>query len=199
MDRWLRGLCCLLLVLGVGCVSALDGSGAAETPSPAPAAGQATKTTALATGTETPGAAADRSSDSQPRYLSLRPTCERPPGSVIHIQVMALANNDVDPDEGINTTYRFVSGGDSGPAVPPRQFVRNIKFYYEPLLAADRVSYGSLHRSGTTAFRNVTVSTNIADTTYNWTVERRAEGQRAGCWQTAGIVLQTVNTSVGGE
>lgn len=40
----------------------------------------------------------------QERYRSLRPTCDRPPGLVIHIQVAALQNNDRATNAGINTT-----------------------------------------------------------------------------------------------
>jgi hypothetical protein len=131
---------------------------------------------------------ANRSAVTQPRVLDLRPNCERPPGLVIHIQVLALQNNDPTTNEGINTTWRFASPSNRDLTGPYSNFVRTITDGFEPLLNATGVRYGPLERDGDTASQPVTVvDANGTTTSYRWTVEKQTEAPYEGCWMTAGV------------
>ncbi|EMA33980.1 DUF4864 domain-containing protein [Haloarcula japonica] len=131
---------------------------------------------------------ANRSAVTQPRVLELRPNCERPPGLVVHIQVLALQNNDPATNEGINTTWQFASPSNRDLTGPYSNFVRTIQSGFEPLLNATGVRYGPLDRDGDTASQPVTVvNENGTTTSYRWTVEKQTEGRYEGCWMTAGV------------
>ncbi len=124
----------------------------------------------------------------QPRVLELRPNCERPPGLVVHIQVLALQNNDPATNEGINTTWQFASPSNRGLTGPYSNFVRTIRSGFEPLLNATGVRYGPLDRDGDTASQPVTVvDGNGTTTSYQWTVEKQSDAPYEGCWMTAGV------------
>ncbi|EMA10959.1 protein of unknown function [Haloarcula vallismortis] len=131
---------------------------------------------------------ANRSVVTQPRVLGLRPNCERPPGLVIHIQVLALQNNDPATNEGINTTWQFASPSNRDLTGPYSNFVRTIESGFEPLLNATGVRYGPLDRDGDTASQPVTVvDGNGTTTSYQWTVEKQSDAPYEGCWMTAGV------------
>ncbi|MDS0219942.1 DUF4864 domain-containing protein [Haloarcula sp. S1AR25-5A] len=131
---------------------------------------------------------ANRSAVTQPRVLGLRPNCERPPGLVVHIQVLALQNNDPATNEGINTTWRFASPSNRDLTGPYSNFVRTIRSGFEPLLNATGVRYGALERDGDTASQPVTVvDANGTTTSYRWTVEKQTQSPYEDCWMTAGV------------
>ncbi|WP_188852588.1 DUF4864 domain-containing protein [Haloarcula argentinensis] len=131
---------------------------------------------------------ANRSAVTQPRVLELRPNCERPPGLVVHIQVLALQNNDPKTNEGINTTWQFASPSNRELTGPYSNFVRTIQSGFKPLLNATGVRYGPLDRDGDTASQPVTVvNGNGTTTSYRWTVEKQTEAPYEGCWMTAGV------------
>ena len=131
---------------------------------------------------------ANRSVVTQSRVLELRPNCERPPGLVVHIQVLALQNNDPATNEGINTTWQFASPSNRDLTGPYSNFVRTIESGFEPLLNATGVRYGPLDRNGDTASQLVTVVDASGTTTsYRWTVEKQTEAPYEGCWMTAGV------------
>jgi len=131
---------------------------------------------------------ANRSAVTQPRVLELRPNCERPPGLVIHIQILALRNNDPATNEGINTTWRFASPSNRDLTGPYSNFVRTIRSGFGPLLNATGVRYGPLDRDGDTATQPVTVVNETgATTSYRWTVRKQTQAPYEGCWMTAGV------------
>ena len=131
---------------------------------------------------------ANRSAVTQPRVLELRPNCERPPGLVVHIQVLALQNNDPATNEGINTTWQFASPSNRDLTGPYSNFVRTIESGFEPVLNATGVRYGPLDRDGDTASQPVTVvNGNGTTSSYRWTVRKQDEAPYEGCWMTAGV------------
>jgi hypothetical protein len=131
---------------------------------------------------------ANRSVVTQPRVLELRPNCERPPALVVHIQVLALRNNDPATNEGINTTWQFASPSNQDLTGPYSNFVRTIESGFQPLLNATGVRYGPLDRDGDTASQPVTVvDANGTTTSYRWTVEKQDGAPYEGCWMTAGV------------
>lgn len=176
----------LTLVLLAGCAGLFGGDTPTETLTPAPVPENETSTPTASTtttvDTETP------ESVIQPRYLTLRPNCERPPGLVIHIQVSALRNNDPATDEGINTTWQFASPSNQAATGPYANFAELIEESFQPLLNAETVRYGRLFRDNDTAFRNVVVTgPNGSSQSYRWSVERQSGGQYDGCWMTASV------------
>lgn len=170
---------CLL----AGCGGFVPGGGATDarttvTPAPTPTP----EPTPTPTPTLTPSGAVQ-----EPRYLGLRPTCERPPGLVIAVQVGALRNNDPATNEGINTTWRFASPENRDATGPLSNFVEVIRQGYRPLLEADRVAYGPLERTDRTASRTVTVTANGTSTSYRWTLRLQTAGEFEGCWMTSAV------------
>jgi predicted small lipoprotein YifL len=154
-----------------------------------------TPLTPVAVPTDPPAAATDRStagpptpnaSVAQPRYLRLRPTCERPPGLVVAIQVGAL-RNDPPNHEGINTTWQFAAPGTQRTIGSLDRFVDVVEGGYRPLLEAETVTYGPLDRGDGTASRRVTVRSGNRTTTYRWELELRTGGPHEGCWLTTAV------------
>lgn len=123
----------------------------------------------------------------EPRYLSLRPTCERPPGLVVAIQVGALMNDPPGSHEGINTTWQFAAPENRRAVGSFSRFVDVIERGYEPLLDAETVTYGPLTREDGPASRRVVVRNGNRTTTYRWALQRQADGPREGCWLTIGV------------
>jgi len=106
----------------------------------------------------------------------------------VHIQVLALQNNDPATNEGINTTWQFASPSNRDLTGPYSNFVRTIESGFEPLLNATGVRYGPLDRDGDTASQPVTVvDANGTTTSYRWTVEKQSDAPYEGCWMTAGV------------
>lgn len=167
---------CLL----AGCGGLLGGPGAGTTVTPAP--------TPTPEPTRTPVPTVTTSGELQePRYLGLRPTCERPPSLVIAIQVGALRNNDPATDEGINTTWRFASPENRQATGPVENFAEILRSGYRPLLEAERVAYGPLEREGARASQTVTVTADGEESRYRWTLRRQSGGRYDGCWMTSSV------------
>lgn len=124
----------------------------------------------------------------QPRILSMRPTCDRPPGQVIHIQVTALDNNDPTTDAGINTTWRFLAPAYRQSFGTYRNFVDTAATSYRSVVTARTVAYGPLDRGGDVATQRVTVvGLSNSTTSYTWRVENQTSAPYEGCWMTTGI------------
>ncbi|QIO22875.1 DUF4864 domain-containing protein [Haloarcula sp. JP-L23] len=135
----------------------------------------------------------NRTGSAQPRYLSLRPTCERPPGLVVHIQVNALRNNDPVTNEGINTTWRFAAPSNRRAVGSYEAFVDVLTTQYRPLLNASTVTYGPLERDGGWAHQRVTVSTGETSATYLWHLKLQTVQTTepyGGCWMTTGVTSE---------
>ncbi|MFB6308138.1 MAG: DUF4864 domain-containing protein, partial [Haloarculaceae archaeon] len=174
------GIACLLLVGLAGCSSILGLADRQSTPTVTPApVPEVTATDRPATPTSA-GATVDRQSVPSSRYATLRPTCRRPPGVVIHIQVAALARNNATTNDGIRTTWRFAAPSNRQATGPFENFARLIKSSYRPLLRAQTITYDPLRRSNGTAQRRVTVETSNRTTTYLWTLENQTAGEYEG-------------------
>ena len=194
----------VVVVVLAGCGALLGAGGSAEsTPTPTLTPAPVPEPTTTVTTTDRPGtptaervtatassgpAGPSNGGDRQPRYFGLNPTCERPPGLVVHIQVAALANDD-GTGEGIDATWRFASPSNRRQIGSYEEFVDLITRRYRPLLDAERITYSSLERTGRNATRRVTVRTaGGSDATYVWIVQRQTGGRYEGCWMTAGVV-----------
>jgi hypothetical protein len=174
------------LVALAGCGGALGGGDEPEatvTPAPVP---EATDPTVTDRG-RTAGPGGDAGNGSAD-YASLEPTCTRPPGLVVAVQVGALSNNDPETDDGVRTAWRFAAPSNRDVTGPYASFRRLINTSYRPLLEAETVTYGPVDRNGRTAERTVTVTAATGNSTaYRWRLTRVTGGQYDGCWMTSGV------------
>ena len=175
----------LLVVLAVlaGCGSTVQSATDTPlTPAPVPTDASTVAPTGTATATSVRNASA-----AEPRYLRLRPTCERPPGLVIAIQVGALRNNPPGSREGFNTTWQFAAPSNRRTVGSFARFVEVIERGYAPLLEAETVTYDPLVREDDRAVQRVTVRTGNRTAAYRWRLEKQTEGPLEGCWLTVGV------------
>lgn len=176
------------VVLGAGVGPAAFGgsSGAAapanatETASPT---GTPEPTTATPTETTTPSPwVATPSGSSGERYFSMRPTCERPPDDVVHLQVRALGYNQ---SEGVRVAYRFASPANKrfmGPFSAFRGIFRTDT--YRPMLGYETATFERPSVDGDVARQNVTLRAGDATATYEFTLSKQEGSQYHGCWMT---------------
>lgn len=185
------GLALLALVALAGCTGFLGGDTGQETraetetltPAPVPeATPESTPTATAARAGSTIGG------QTVGNYSSLEPTCTRPPGLVVHIQVLALATNDPETNNGIKTTWQFATPSNKQYTGPYSSFERLIKQSYRPLLEAESVTYEPLSMTTTPVQQRVTVTTANGTTSYLWQLEKQSSGRHAGCWMTSGVV-----------
>ncbi|MFC6862749.1 DUF4864 domain-containing protein [Halomicroarcula sp. GCM10025817] len=128
----------------------------------------------------------------QPRYFSLHPTCERPPGQVIHIQVATLGTNDPTTDEGLNVTWRFLAPTYRQSFATFDGFADAFIVGYRPLFTARAVAYGPLDRDGDLATQRVSVlGPDGTTTSYTWRVQNQTAPPYEGCWMTTGVTPVT--------
>ena len=122
------------------------------------------------------------------RIFGLRPTCDRPPELVVHIQVLALSQNQPNNNQGINTTWQFAAPSNRELTGPYPNFVRIIRSQYQPLLDAEKIEYGPTDRSNSRATIPVTVAdSNGTSRTYRWVVTKQTEAPYDGCWMTTSV------------
>ena len=135
-----------------------------------------------------PGFNASTANVTEPAYLRLRPTCERPPSLVVAIQLGALRNNDA-TDAGIRTVFAFASPRNrrfTGPFEGFREIVTSST--YAPLVNHSRVDYGPLEVQDAIATQRVTVyDANGTATTYDFALRRQPGGRYDGCWMNEGV------------
>lgn len=137
------------------------------------------------------------SNGSASRYASLRPTCERPAGLVIKLQLDALGRNEkLGNDTGVRIAYRFASPANKRATGPEASFVRLIRQQYTIMLRYDSVRYGPLRpeeRAGNDS-RTLTQRVTLADgngteSAFLWSVTRQEDGRYDGCWMTSSVVV----------
>ncbi|MFC6973712.1 DUF4864 domain-containing protein [Halomicroarcula sp. GCM10025709] len=188
------GLALLLTTAGCGAFAGGDTRAAPEsavTPAPVP-----TPTAAAPNGPSAAyeywGSVTATGSELNRTWLrSLEPTCERPPGLVVHIQVSALRTDDPETHAGIETAWRFAAPSNRASFASYESFVSVLTDEYRPLLDAESVTYDSIDidRARGAARRNVTVYTpNGTAQSYTWIVERQTTAPHEGCWMTTGVV-----------
>ena len=178
----------VVVLAGCGQLLGISGETAQEetlTPAPVPSVATASPSPSPTVTPADTAVAVDK--EASWGYDSLRPTCKRPPGVVIHIQVSALANNDPETNAGITTAWRFAAPSNKRYVGPYEDFVETIESFYRPLLEAETIAYGPMQRNGDEAERRVTVGNNGTSTTYRWTLRNVTTASRDGCWMTTGV------------
>lgn len=199
MSRRRHGLAVVaLVVLGAvaGCgqfAAGETGPSAASSVTPAPVPTTTTAEPAAASAEyEYWGSVTETGGELNRTWLrSLEPTCERPPGLIVYIQVSALRTDDPETHAGINTTWQFSAPSNRASFRSYDAFVDTVTGAYRPLLEAESVRYGptEIDRRRGAAHRNVTVRTADGTTeSYTWVVERQTAEPYDGCWMTTGVV-----------
>lgn len=193
-----------VLVVAVSLVAGAALTGATGLGRPADAAGgtgtlaprTAAATTPTPTGTASPtepgtGRAAGGTGSIPERYASLRPTCERPPGLVVRLQVGALRTNPAGSDAGIRTVFAFGSPATQRATGPVDRFARLIRNdRYAPLLNHTRTRYGPTEVVDGEARQPVTVvGPDGVEHGYEWILSLQDGPQYEGCWMTDAVVL----------
>jgi hypothetical protein len=195
MQRLGIGTLALLVVIALAGCTGLLGSEAdretgadTETLTPAPVPEVTPDATPDQTPSPTARAASDTGFETIGNYSSFEPTCTRPPELVLHVQVLALATNDPETNDGIETIWRFVAPSNKQYAGPYSSFERLIERNYRPLLEAEAITYDSLEVTNTLVQQRVTVETTNRTTTYLWQLEKQSSGRYEGCWMTSGVL-----------
>ncbi|NHN47793.1 DUF4864 domain-containing protein [Halostella sp. JP-L12] len=128
--------------------------------------------------------------DAERRYVGLHPTCNRPPGLVVKIQLGALRQNDETLNKGIRTVWRFASPETRRATGPYPQFVRLLNSSrYRPMFEYTRAAYEPLVFENRTARQIVTLTTpNGSTATYEFRLSKQSGGEYDGCWMTDGVL-----------
>lgn len=135
-------------------------------------------------------------SSASSRFQGLRPTCERPPELIVHIQLGALRTNDPRTNEGINATWRFAAPSNREATGSYERFVNIVTERFQPLLNAETMTFGPLRQTGMDARQRVTVTTVTGETqSYVWYLEKQTDAPYEGCWMTTGVrpSLENIN------
>jgi hypothetical protein len=136
--------------------------------------------------------------DGQRRYVGLAPTCNRPPGLVVKIQLGALRQNDETLNKGIRTVWRFAS-----PEIRHRigsfsEFAEIVNSSrYRPMFEYTRAEYAPIRVENGVAQQRVTLtSPNGSTATYEFRLSKQTDGEHDGCWMTDGVVRVDENAAV---
>lgn len=128
--------------------------------------------------------------DGERRYVGLHPTCNRPPGLVVKIQLGALRQNDETLNKGIRTVWRFASPETQRATGPYPQFVRLLNgSRYRPMFEYTRAAYEPLEVENGTARQRVSLTTpNGSTATYEFRLSKQSDGEYDDCWMTDGVL-----------
>lgn len=147
--------------------------------------------------TATPASSPDGDTDPLPvarqsRYLEATPTCERPPGLVVVIIVGALAANDPETDDGIDTAWRFSFHPETSIKHDFVRFLRQPEFAL--LFSHDTAEFGPViaHEEDIVSQR-VRLSNRTRSRSFQFVVAQDPVGELEGCWRLAGILLDDAN------
>jgi hypothetical protein len=114
------------------------------------------------------------------------------PGSVVDLQLDALADND-DPVEnaGIKTAYNFASPANRRATGPLDRFVAMVRGpRYAPMVDHVEAVAGPVERGDRRATRRVTVTGPDGRTvTYRFALSTRSGGEFDGCWLTDSVLV----------
>jgi hypothetical protein len=117
----------------------------------------------------------------------LRPNPSLAPAAVVHIQLQALASNDVPyADAGIEVTFRFASPNNRRVTGPLEKFGRMVKNpVYRPMLNHVAASYGDTKIEGHNAYVPVLITArNGTKAGYVFVLSQQQSAECERCWMT---------------
>jgi len=151
---------------------------------PTPTATEAPATTAAGTPTAT------TTVDEPASYLSLRPTCDRPPRLVVAVQLGIFREAGENPGQAARAAWPYLS-----PLA--QQFLGTARDYgrilgsdvYAPLLGHEEVTYGPSTRTNRTLVQPVTVVANGSEASYEFVVSKIGGGDTntPTCWRVSNV------------
>lgn len=121
------------------------------------------------------------------------PTPDLGPDDVVKIQLDALQNNDLTPDnEGIRLAFRFASPQNQEVTGPIDRFIHIVKQAdYAPMIGFERAEVGVMLILGDYAQQRVRViNSKRGSATYVFTLSRQQESPYAGCWMTDTVLRE---------
>jgi hypothetical protein len=135
--------------------------------------------------------------DGQRRYVGLAPTCNRPPGLVITIQLGALQQNDETLNNGIRTVWQFASPENQRRIGRYSEFERIVNSSrYQVMFEYARAEYAPIQIENGSARQRVTLTTpNGSTATYEFHLSKQSGGEHDGCWMTDGVVRVDENAA----
>lgn len=153
---------------------------AIETPTPTP------PSNGRALGGVWPGQWSEFEPEPAAAYRDIRPTCERPPARVVHLQLGAIltANGTA---RGIETTLRFFAPSSRRSFGSAGSYAETFRTRYQPLLEADSVTYKPVERNGSVVVQPLRAHNNGSTTAYRWRVEPLSTASGEECWLTTAI------------
>lgn len=130
------------------------------------------------------------------RYVSpylFEPNPDLSPDDVVKIQLDALQNNDLTPDnEGIRLAFRFASPQNQEVTGPLERFIHIIKGSdYAPMVGFERAEVGVMLVLGDYAQQRVRViNRRRGSATYIFTLSRQHEPPYTDCWMIDAVLRE---------
>ena len=126
-----------------------------------------------------------------PWAVAFEPSPEIAPEDVVKIQLAALQNNDLTPDNaGIRTAFRFASPDNKAATGPVERFIVLVKNpLYRAMIGFERAELGIMRFAGEIAQQRVTLHHRGGETAaFVFTLSRQRGGVCDGCWLTDGVL-----------
>lgn len=116
------------------------------------------------------------------------------PLDVVKIQLDALQNNDLTPDDaGIRAAYEYASPANRAVFGSLEQFIRMVKDpSYRMLIGFERAELMQIIINGLTACQRITVIGNAHEADYFFILSCQAQSPYADCWMTDAVLLHEV-------
>jgi hypothetical protein len=111
--------------------------------------------------------------------------------AVVKIQLDALQNNDISPDDhGIRIAWRFASTANKDATGPVETFIQMVKNpLYRPLIGFEKATLERIRFAGNLAQQRVTLHHRGGEkAVYVFTLSRQRDGREKGCWMTDGVL-----------
>lgn len=121
------------------------------------------------------------------------PSPDLEPDEVVKIQLDALQNDDLTPDNaGVRAAFRFASPENREQTGPIDRFIRLVKNpLYTPLIGFERAEVGIMLILGDYAQQRVRVmNAKKGAATYVFTLSRQYAAPYEGCWMTDNVVRE---------
>ena len=110
---------------------------------------------------------------------------------VVKIQLDALQNNDIMPDNrGIRIAFRFASPANKNATGPLERFIALVKNpLYKSLIGFEHATLEDMRFAGNLAQQRVVLHMRGGkDAAFVFTLSRQREGDEKGCWMTDGVL-----------
>ncbi len=111
--------------------------------------------------------------------------------AVVKIQLDALQNNDISPDNlGIRIAWRFASPANKAATGPVEHFIQMVKNpLYRHMIGFEHATLERIRFAGNLAQQRVTLHHRGDESAvYVFTLSKQRDGQEKGCWMVDGVL-----------